>query len=107
MRSIVTEPLLTHMRDDPNGSFDVIISLNEFCKDGMAGALATVEALAREWGVALVVSNYVFATLGRAHRDWRRNAEGEATGAQCRRVPHLGGQRHRRDAHAIGHDDQG
>ncbi|MCC6770257.1 MAG: S8 family peptidase [Gemmatimonadaceae bacterium] len=67
MRSIVTEPLLTHMRDDPNGSFDVIISLNEFCKDGMAGALATVEALAREWGVRYSsVSNYVFATLSAA-----------------------------------------
>lgn len=79
MRSIVTEPLLTDMRENPDGHFDVIISLNEYYKDGMAGALAQVEKIAREWGVPYSsVSNYVFACLSAAQIEILAKATQEA-----------------------------
>ena len=68
LRSIITEPLLSRLRDNPNESFDVIIALNEFYKGGLPGALLEVERQAKEWQVPYSsVSNYVFAYLP-AHR---------------------------------------
>ena len=64
LRSIITEPLLSRLRDKPNESFDVIIALNEFYKGGLPGALIEVERQAKEWRVPYSsVSNYVFACL--------------------------------------------
>jgi serine protease AprX len=64
LRSIITEPLLTHITERPNDTFDVIISLNEFFQGGMEGALKAVEARADEWGLQYAsVSNYVFGRL--------------------------------------------
>ncbi len=64
MRSIVTEPLLSRVTNDPTQKFDVIISLNEKFKDGMAAALADVEGRAKALGVRYsTLSNYVFACL--------------------------------------------
>ena len=37
MRSVVTEPLLTQVHDNPKGKFEVIISLNELFEGGIAG----------------------------------------------------------------------
>jgi len=67
LRSIVTEPLLSRIRDNPEGMFDVIISLNEFYKDGMAEALRIVRQRAHDWGIPdrewSSVSHYVFGRL--------------------------------------------
>ena len=65
LRSIITEPLLTHIREEPDELFDVIISLNEFFRGGMEGALQAVKARADEWGVRnyAAVSNYEFGRL--------------------------------------------
>jgi hypothetical protein len=64
LRSVLTEPLLSKVQENPGGSFDVIISLNELFKDGLGAALAAVEQRADEWKVRYaLVSNYVFACL--------------------------------------------
>ena len=39
LRSVLTEPLLSKVQEDPSGCFDVIISLNELYKGGLAAAL--------------------------------------------------------------------
>ncbi|WP_373061199.1 S8 family serine peptidase [Gemmatimonas sp.] len=64
MRSIVTEPLLSRMKGRSREQFDVIIELNEFYRDGLAGALVVVEQQAKLWRVRVSsVSNYLFARL--------------------------------------------
>ncbi|HKD10307.1 MAG TPA: S8 family peptidase [Bryobacteraceae bacterium] len=69
MRSIVTEPLLGNVRDalennQPDSRFDIIISLNEFYKDGIPAALEEVKKRAAQWGVkSAASSHYVFACL--------------------------------------------
>ncbi|MGE0814037.1 MAG: S8 family peptidase [Vicinamibacterales bacterium] len=69
MRSIVTEPLLSHVQDDPGGLFDIIICLNEFFEGGIEAALRQVEARAREWKVPgwTSTSHYVFGRLSGQH----------------------------------------
>ncbi len=70
LRSIITEPLLGRINEHPEGAFDVIISLNELFKGGMAGALEAVRNRANEWGLSprdySTVSSYVFANLSSA-----------------------------------------
>ncbi len=64
MRSIVTEPLLTRINENPSGVFDVIVALNELFEGGLEGALRAVEKQAEAWNVKhSSVSNYVFARL--------------------------------------------
>ena len=64
MRSIITEPLLSRIQGRSREKFDVIIELNEFYRDGLAGALVLVEQQAKQWKVRFSsVSNYVFARL--------------------------------------------
>ena len=64
LRSVLTEPLLSKVQEEPGGRFDVIISLNELFKDGLAAALKVVEDRATAWKVRYArVSNYVFACL--------------------------------------------
>jgi subtilisin family serine protease len=65
LRSIITEPLLGRIHSEPNGTFDVIISLNELYKGGLEGALDAVRQRAAEWKVQgyQAISNYVFAHL--------------------------------------------
>ncbi len=64
MRSVVTEPLLSQVRQDPAARFDVIISLNELFRGGIDAALAWVERRAKEWKVPYTTtSHYVFACL--------------------------------------------
>jgi len=69
MRSVITEPLLSHVLDAMAGKsnqtrFDVIIALNEFYKGGVPAALKVVEDIAKDWGVHYsTVSHYCFATL--------------------------------------------
>lgn len=64
MRSIVTEPLLSMVQKNPQGKFEVIISLNELYKDGIEKAKALVELRADEWNVRYTtVSHYCFACL--------------------------------------------
>lgn len=64
LRSVLTEPLLSKVQNDPDGCFDVIISLNELFKGGIGTALQIVEQRANEWKVRYaLVSNYVFACL--------------------------------------------
>jgi len=64
LRSVLTEPLLSKVQEDPNRAFDVIISLNELYKEGLAAGLEIVEQRANEWKVRYArVSNYVFACL--------------------------------------------
>lgn len=64
MRSIVTEPLLSMVQDNPQGKYEVIISLNELYKDGIEKAKELVEERAKKWKVKHErVSHYVFACL--------------------------------------------
>jgi len=64
LRSIVTEPLLSKVQANPQGSFDVIVSLNEYFKGGVSAALELAKERARAWGVTwATVSNYCFARL--------------------------------------------
>ncbi len=64
MRSIITEPLLSRLDEDPSGKFDVIIALNELFEGGLEGALEEVRRQAEAWQVKYSsVSNYVFARL--------------------------------------------
>src|SRR5215210_560021 len=64
MRSIVTEPLLSMVQDNPGGKYEVIISLNELYKDGIKKAKELVELRAEEWNVKYTtVSHYCFACL--------------------------------------------
>jgi serine protease AprX len=64
LRSVVTEPLLSKVKEKAGDSYDVIISLNELYEGGIAGALKVVEQLATEWKVKYEkVSHYVFACL--------------------------------------------
>jgi subtilisin family serine protease len=65
LRSIVTEPLLSRINENPNRLFDVIIALNELYQGGLAGALQKAQERAAEWGVKKYssVSNYLFARL--------------------------------------------
>ncbi len=85
LRSIITEPLLTHIREQPDDLFDVIISLNEFYRGGMEGALAEVKRRAEEWHIPYsAVSNYVFGRLN-AEQIQQLAAETQALNAQNRR----------------------
>lgn len=64
MRSVVTEPLLSQVRRNRGGSFDVIISINELFQGGIAEALRQIEQRAKNWGVAYTTtSHYCFALL--------------------------------------------
>jgi subtilisin family serine protease len=64
LRSVVTEPLLSRVRTKPEGRFEIIISLNEFYRGGMAEASAIVAKVATDWKVRYTtVSHYVFACL--------------------------------------------
>lgn len=85
LRSIITEPLLSHIREQPNDTFDVIISLNEFYRGGMEGALAEVKRRADEWKIPYsAISNYVFGRLN-AEQIQQLAAETQALNAQNRR----------------------
>jgi subtilisin family serine protease len=68
MRSIVTEPLLSKVQGaGPDQKFEVIISLNEFFKDGIDAALVYVKQRAEQWQVKYAtVSHYCFACLTKA-----------------------------------------
>jgi hypothetical protein len=64
MRSVVTEPLLSQVKQNPTGTFDVIIALNELFKGGIEAALSWVERRAKEWKVPYgTTSHYVFGCL--------------------------------------------
>ena len=64
LRSVLTEPLLSKVQENPDRSFDVIISLNELYTGGLGAGLAIVQDRANEWKVRYsLVSNYVFACL--------------------------------------------
>ncbi len=69
MRSIITEPLLSEVakavgNKDPAKKFDVIISLNESFKGGIAAAMESVKKRADAWEVRYFpLSNYLFACL--------------------------------------------
>jgi serine protease AprX len=64
MRSVVTEPLLSQVRQDPAAKYDVIIALNELFRGGIDAALGWVERRAKEWKVPYATtSHYVFACL--------------------------------------------
>jgi len=64
MRSVVTEPLLSQVRQDPAAKFDVIIALNELFRGGIEAALSWVERRAKEWKVPYdTTSHYVFGRL--------------------------------------------
>ena len=64
MRSIVTEPLLSQVRQDPDGKFDVIIVLNEMFSGGMDRALELIKERAESLQVRYAtLSHYCFACL--------------------------------------------
>ncbi|MEO5817846.1 MAG: S8 family peptidase [Gemmatimonadaceae bacterium] len=69
LRSVVAEPLLSRVRtaiaeNKAGESFDVIISLNEFYREGMAKAQQYVEQRAKDLRVKYALaSHYVFACL--------------------------------------------
>lgn len=69
LRSVVAEPLLSAVRDAmsdgrPTASFDIIISLNEFYREGMAKAQQYVEERAKQLGAKYALaSHYVFGCL--------------------------------------------
>lgn len=64
MRSIITEPLLSQVQQDPTKSFEVIIALNELFSGGLPGALQHVKERADKWNVRYTtLSHYVFACL--------------------------------------------
>lgn len=73
MRSIITEPLLSELRDaivkrKTDATFDVIISLNELFSGGMSEALRYVRERADEWKVPYSQSShYVFARVTADH----------------------------------------
>ena len=68
MRSVVTEPLLSQVQGNRSGTFDVIISLNEFFSGGIEAALREVEKRAKAWGVPYhTLSHYCFACLTGEH----------------------------------------
>jgi len=86
MRSIITEPLLSEVRQTPDGKFDVIIVLNELFSGGIARALAEIEARAKMLEARYAtVSHYCFACLtGRQILDLAREARGERRGIDAR-----------------------
>lgn len=64
LRSVVTEPLLSQVRQDRSQSFDVIISINELFQGGMGQALQEIEKRAQDWGVSYTTTpHYCFACL--------------------------------------------
>jgi serine protease AprX len=64
MRTVITEPLLSQVRLNPTGKFDVIIVLNELFSGGMARALALIKERADAWQARYAtVSHYCFACL--------------------------------------------
>ncbi|MBA3884986.1 MAG: S8 family peptidase [Acidobacteria bacterium] len=64
LRSVLTEPLLSKVHENPGDRFDVIISLNELFTSGLGEALEVVKERAAGWKVPYsLVSNYVFACL--------------------------------------------
>jgi serine protease AprX len=64
MRSIVTEPLLSKVQENPQDKYEVIIVLNELYKGGIDAALKVVEEMAERWNVKYAtVSHYCFACL--------------------------------------------
>lgn len=64
LRSVVTEPLLSQVLDDPADRYDVIIALNENFEGGIEAAQQHVEARAAEWGVVSTsAAGYRFACL--------------------------------------------
>jgi len=66
-RSVVTEPLLTHITDAPGNSFDIIIALNEAFPDGLDNAFdwvkAALDALTPPPQRLGRAASYVFARL--------------------------------------------
>ena len=66
LRSIITEPLLSRINENPTGVFDVIIALNELYQGGLAGALEKAQERAREWGRALRTTLMAAETGARA-----------------------------------------
>ena len=69
MRSVITEPLLSLVQasisaGNSEDKFEVIISLNETFREGIASAEAYVRDRAQKWGVKYArSSHYVFACL--------------------------------------------
>lgn len=64
MRSVVTEPLLSQVREKPTAKFDVIIALNELFEGGIEGALREVKRRAERWKVpCATISHYCFVCL--------------------------------------------
>jgi hypothetical protein len=64
MRSIVTEPLLSQVRQHPAAKFDVIIAVNELFEGGIERALAEVKRRATAWKIRYeTISHYCFACL--------------------------------------------
>jgi serine protease AprX len=61
MRSVVTEPLLTMVRDAPERDFDVIIAINELFEGGIEAAIREVEK--RTSRKIQRTSHYCFASL--------------------------------------------
>ena len=64
MRSVVTEPLLSRVKADPKGVFDVIIVVNELFEDGIDAAIREIEARTNAWGASCrTTSHYCFVCL--------------------------------------------
>jgi serine protease AprX len=65
LRSVVTEPLLSRIQSaGTDDVFDVILTLNETFRGGIAAAREEVAKRAREWGVDYrMSSHYVFARI--------------------------------------------
>jgi subtilisin family serine protease len=64
MKSVVTEPLLSGVQNDPQGIFDVIIAANELFEDGIEAAIRQIESQAKTWGAPCrTTSHYCFVCL--------------------------------------------
>ncbi len=84
LRGVVTEPLLTHIRERPGDTYDIIIALNELYPDGAEKARELVEAALAKLTPSVQpgprAANYVFARLtglqildlAALYRDWLR-----------------------------------
>jgi subtilisin family serine protease len=64
MRSVVTEPLLSQVQQNPDGKFDVIVVINELYRGGIDQALMLIEQRAKKWNARYAtVSHYCFSCL--------------------------------------------
>lgn len=64
LRSVITEPLLSRVLEDPADTYDVIIALNDNYSGGVAEAHELVMARAKAWGVTTTrAAGYRFAAL--------------------------------------------